>query len=246
MRAPAAGRVLQVNIRAGEYAEAIGQAAAADADRATTTAMYLRVDIDEGDAWRRARARAARASCAATRALRSPCVSNTRSLVAPKTALSGQGTERPDVRVLQVVYSFARGACRCMPRAADGRLHPGGTGQVQATGTLMLRIALKMLVADRAKFIGLLFGIAFTSFLVTFAASYFCGFMTAAALRWFGKRRSRRLGDGPCGRVCRADDQPAKQRPCAGPQRDGRGVCSAVGLGSGQVRLPNGRFQPSR
>src|SRR6476661_7830548 len=42
----------------------------------------------------------------------------------------------------------------------------------------MERIALKMLAADRAKFIGLLFGIAFTSFLVTFAASYFCGFMT--------------------------------------------------------------------
>lgn len=39
-------------------------------------------------------------------------------------------------------------------------------------------IALKMLLADRAKFAGLLFGIAFTSFLVTFAASYFCGFMT--------------------------------------------------------------------
>lgn len=43
----------------------------------------------------------------------------------------------------------------------------------------MWRIALKMLVADRAKFAGLLFGIAFTSFLVTFAASYFCGFMTS-------------------------------------------------------------------
>lgn len=42
----------------------------------------------------------------------------------------------------------------------------------------MERIALKMLAADRAKFVGLLFGIAFTSFLVTFAAAYFCGFMT--------------------------------------------------------------------
>ncbi|MEO6104818.1 MAG: ABC transporter permease [Pseudoxanthomonas sp.] len=42
----------------------------------------------------------------------------------------------------------------------------------------MIRIAMAMLAADRAKFYGLLFGIAFTSFLVTFAASYFCGFMT--------------------------------------------------------------------
>src|SRR3979409_388282 len=42
----------------------------------------------------------------------------------------------------------------------------------------MLRIALKMLLGDRTKYAGLLFGITFTSFLVTFAASYFCGFMT--------------------------------------------------------------------
>src|SRR5258708_14885436 len=42
----------------------------------------------------------------------------------------------------------------------------------------MLRLALKMLVGDRTKYAGLLFGITFTSFLVTFAFSYFCGFMT--------------------------------------------------------------------
>jgi putative ABC transport system permease protein len=42
----------------------------------------------------------------------------------------------------------------------------------------MWRVALRMLAADRAKFAGLVFGLAFTSFLVTFAASYFCGFMT--------------------------------------------------------------------
>jgi putative ABC transport system permease protein len=42
----------------------------------------------------------------------------------------------------------------------------------------MLRVAVKMLLGDRAKYGGLLFGIAFTSFLVTFAGSYFCGFMT--------------------------------------------------------------------
>jgi putative ABC transport system permease protein len=42
----------------------------------------------------------------------------------------------------------------------------------------MFRIAIAMLMGDRAKFGGLIFGIAFTSFLVTFAGSYFCGFMT--------------------------------------------------------------------
>ena len=42
----------------------------------------------------------------------------------------------------------------------------------------MLRVALKMLLGDRAKYVGLIFGITFTSFLVTFAASYFAGIMT--------------------------------------------------------------------
>ncbi len=42
----------------------------------------------------------------------------------------------------------------------------------------MLHVAMKMLLGDRAKYVGLLFGITFTAFLVTFAASYFCGFMT--------------------------------------------------------------------
>src|SRR5215472_16521269 len=42
----------------------------------------------------------------------------------------------------------------------------------------MFRIALKLLAGDKAKYAGLLFGITFTSFLVTFAGSYFCGFMT--------------------------------------------------------------------
>src|SRR5258708_32322659 len=42
----------------------------------------------------------------------------------------------------------------------------------------MFRGGLKMLSGDRAKYVGVLFGITFMSFLVTFAASYFCGFMT--------------------------------------------------------------------
>ena len=42
----------------------------------------------------------------------------------------------------------------------------------------MFYIAMKILMGDRAKFVGLLLGIMFTAFLVTFAASYFAGFMT--------------------------------------------------------------------
>ncbi len=42
----------------------------------------------------------------------------------------------------------------------------------------MFTIAVKILIEDRVKYIGLLIGIAFTAFLVTFAMSYFAGFMT--------------------------------------------------------------------
>ncbi len=42
----------------------------------------------------------------------------------------------------------------------------------------MRYIALKMLWGDRAKFLGLMFGIAFTSFMITFALSYLAGFLT--------------------------------------------------------------------
>ena len=42
----------------------------------------------------------------------------------------------------------------------------------------MFFIAIRMLLGDRAKYAGLIFGITFTSFLVTFAGSYFSGFMT--------------------------------------------------------------------
>lgn len=41
----------------------------------------------------------------------------------------------------------------------------------------MVLLALKMLTGDRTKYAGLLFGVTFTSFLVTFAAAYFGGMM---------------------------------------------------------------------
>jgi len=42
----------------------------------------------------------------------------------------------------------------------------------------MFQIAVKMLMGDKMKYIGLIVGMAFTAFLVTFAISYFAGFMT--------------------------------------------------------------------
>src|SRR6266849_6365655 len=106
----------------------------------------------------------------------------------------------------------------------------------------MLRMAVKMLVGDRAKYVGLLFGITFTSFLVTFAASYFCGFMTRGfalvaenpADVWVmdptveSAEQTINLPDSALARVRSVD-----------------GVRSAVplALGTADARFPNGRFQ---
>lgn len=108
VRATSAGRVLQVNTHPGEYAEGAGQAGplmmVGEDDR-----FFLRTDIDESDAWRvrpKARARAfERGSPQRQVALQFEYIEP---YVTPRTSLTGQPTERSDVRVLQVVYSFPR------------------------------------------------------------------------------------------------------------------------------------------
>lgn len=108
----------------------------------------------------------------------------------------------------------------------------------------MLRVALKMLAGDRAKYTGLLFGITFTSFLVTFAASYFAGFMT---------RGFALITDNPAVNVWVMDpavesaEQTANMPDSALARvRSVEGVLSAVplALGTAEARFPNGRFQP--
>jgi putative ABC transport system permease protein len=107
----------------------------------------------------------------------------------------------------------------------------------------MVRVALKMLLGDRAKYVGLLFGITFTSFLVTFAASYFCGFMT---------RGFALIAENPTADVWVMDpavdsaEQTANMPDSALDRvRSVDGVLSAVplALGTADVRFPNGRFQ---
>lgn len=107
----------------------------------------------------------------------------------------------------------------------------------------MFRIAITMLMGDRAKFAGLIFGIAFTSFLVTFAGSYFCGFMTwGYAL----------ISENPSADVWVMDPsvQSTEQTtnlPDAALYRvrSVAGVQSAVPmmLGTAEVHLSNGNFQ---
>src|SRR5690349_15701416 len=107
----------------------------------------------------------------------------------------------------------------------------------------MLRVALKMLSGDRAKYVGLLFGITFTSFLVTFAASYFCGFMTRGfALIAENPAANVWVMDPAVGSTEQTTNMPAGALDRV---RSVEGVLSAVplALGTADVRLPNGHFQ---
>jgi HlyD family secretion protein len=107
VRAPSSGTILQVNIRPGEYADT--HVATPLMLMGDETRMYVRVDIDESDAWRvRPDARAI-AFVRGNPALRTPLrYEYIEPYVTPRTSLTGLATERLDVRVLQVVYSFDR------------------------------------------------------------------------------------------------------------------------------------------
>ena len=107
----------------------------------------------------------------------------------------------------------------------------------------MLRVALKMLLGDRSKYVGLLFGITFTSFLVTFAASYFCGFMTRGfALIAENPAADVWVMDPAVSSAEQTTNMPAEALDRV---RSVEGVLSAVplALGTAEVRFPNGRFQ---
>src|SRR5713226_2490161 len=107
----------------------------------------------------------------------------------------------------------------------------------------MLRVAIRMLLGDRAKYVGLLFGITFISFLFTFAVSSFCGFMS---------RGFALIAENPYADVWVMD--PAVESTeltinipdsALARVRSVDGVLSAtpLALATADVRFPNGRFQ---
>jgi putative ABC transport system permease protein len=107
----------------------------------------------------------------------------------------------------------------------------------------MFYIALKILMGDRAKFVGLLLGITFTAFLVTFAASYFAGFMTRGfALIAENDSADVWVMDPAVGSVELTINMPTSALDMV---RSVRGVQYAVPLfiGMADARFPNGRFQ---
>jgi len=106
VRAPVAGRVLQVNVRPGEFVgAAAGQALVVLGD---SGGLHVRADIDEHDIPRfrndvdaRAFLRGPERHAVRLRFVR------VEPYVIPKQSLTGDNTERVDTRVLQVIYEVA-------------------------------------------------------------------------------------------------------------------------------------------
>lgn len=109
---PIAGRVWRVNVRAGEFAQA-GPLASPLVVLGDDSRLDVRVEIDQTDAHR------VRPSAAARGSLRGDAAQafalefvRFEPLVQPKRALTGDGTERVDTRVLEVIYALAPDAPR--------------------------------------------------------------------------------------------------------------------------------------
>jgi multidrug resistance efflux pump len=109
IRAPIAGKVLQKNVRVGEYAQAgnFGGAPAPLMLLGNVEPLYVRVDVDENDAWRikghpdaEGVVRGNPSAKAALKFIR------IEPYVIPKRSLTGDTTERVDTRVLQLIYSL--------------------------------------------------------------------------------------------------------------------------------------------
>jgi HlyD family secretion protein len=110
VRAPTAGTVLQLNARAGEFAPA-GPTSTPLVLFGALKRFHVRVDVDENDAWRFQPAAKAVAFVRGNRELSAALTfERVEPYVLPKRSLTGESTERVDTRVLQVVYSFDRGA----------------------------------------------------------------------------------------------------------------------------------------
>jgi HlyD family secretion protein len=106
VRALVPGRILQINIRPGEYAQS-GVLASPLMLLGDDSQMHVRVNIDENDSWRFKPAASAMAFMRGNPALKTPLrFVRIDPYVVPKTSLTGDSPERTDTRVLQVIYSY--------------------------------------------------------------------------------------------------------------------------------------------
>lgn len=109
VRAPIDGTILQVNLRPGEYAQT-GVLSSPLILMGDTATLHVRTDIDENDAWRFRPDMPAKAFLRGNSAISFDLhLAYVEPYIVPKQELTGQSTEQVDTRVLQVVYSFAKG-----------------------------------------------------------------------------------------------------------------------------------------
>jgi hypothetical protein len=109
VRAPRNGTVLQVNIRAGEYA--VPSAAEVSLLLGRTDSFQLRADVDEDNAPR------VKPGCSGVAFIKGSRQNSIplrfvriEPYILPKRSLTGESGERVDTRVLQVIFQFDRGA----------------------------------------------------------------------------------------------------------------------------------------
>jgi HlyD family secretion protein len=109
VRAPIDGRLLQVNIRAGEFAQA-GPLALPLILMGAVTPLHVRTDVDEHEAWRVKAGAPASAFIKGNKEITFPLrFVRFEPYVVPKRSLSGDSQERVDTRVLQIIYAFDPG-----------------------------------------------------------------------------------------------------------------------------------------
>ena len=109
MKAPRAGTVLQVNIRAGEYAATSPKSPAMVIG--DTGKLQVRADIDEQNATRIRPGQKAVATLKGDPRVSMPLeFIRVEPFIVPKVSLTGASTERVDTRVLQVMFSLQKPA----------------------------------------------------------------------------------------------------------------------------------------
>jgi hypothetical protein len=110
VRARLPGRILQMKTRLGEYAQS-GPLGTPLMLLGNDDRLHVRVDVDENDAWRFHPCASAIASVRGNPELKTPVkFEHTDPDVVPRMSLTGDSAQRVDSRVLQVIYSFDRGA----------------------------------------------------------------------------------------------------------------------------------------
>lgn len=72
-------------------------------------------------------------------------------------------------------------------------------------------VALKMLMGDRAKYLGLIFTIAFASFLLANQVSIFCNIMLRTASQYRRRARCRSVGHGSGDAIFRRKQGPYRE-----------------------------------